>query len=68
MPLSSADREHVVETVLDLLRHRDRKRLLKILEQRLADGDYPDAGEQELDRIACALARAIDAQLGDAGT
>jgi hypothetical protein len=68
VPLSDADRATVVDAAVDLLRHRDRRRLMKILEDRIRQGDYPGEHEQDLDRVALALARAIDAQLGDEGT
>jgi len=64
MDLSDADREYVVTTVVDLLRHHKRERLLRILERRLELGDYPDAHEADLDRIAHAVARVIDEKLG----
>ena len=60
MPLNAEDREYVISTVVDLLRHRNRQRLLRILEQRLRRGDYPDAHEEDLDRVAHALAQTID--------
>lgn len=63
MPLGEEEREYVVRTVVELLRHRKRKRLLEILRDRLDRGDYPDEHEQSLDEIAYALARAVDERL-----
>lgn len=63
--LSKEQRQYVIATAVDLLRHRSRKRVLQVLEQRLAEGDYPEAEneEQDLDRIALAIARTIDEKL-----
>ena len=63
MPLTPQEREQVLATALELLRHKQRDRLLQILADRLAAGDYPDDRERDLDEIACALARAVDEQL-----
>lgn len=63
MPLSPAQREYVITTAVDLLRHPRRERLIQILEQRLEHGDYSDEEERDLDRMAHALASAIDRQL-----
>lgn len=65
MPLSAAHREYVIATAVDLLRHRQRERVIAILAERLAHGDYPDPVEADLDRIALAIARAVDEQLGE---
>ena len=69
MGLTREQRERVIEKAVDLLRHRRRDRLLAILEERIARGDYPEGQEEErdLDRIARAIARAVDEQLGDTG-
>jgi hypothetical protein len=66
VPLTRDQRERVIEKAVDILRHRRRDRLLAILEERLARGDYPADQEEErdLDRIAWAIARAVDEQLG----
>lgn len=64
MPLAPADRAYVLRTAADMLVHRDRERLLAILAERIAAGDYPDEHERDLDRIAHALARAVAEQLG----
>lgn len=63
MPLDREDREYVVSSVVDILRHRKRDKLLEILRERLQMGDYEDGEEQELDQVVLALARAIDEQL-----
>jgi len=65
MPLTPQEREQVLTTALELLRHRRRDRLLQILADRLAAGDYPDERERDLDEIAHALARAVDEQLAE---
>ena len=65
MPLTAPQREHVISTALEILRHPHRERLLGILEDRLAHGDYPDADEQSLDEIAYAVARAVGDELGE---
>lgn len=65
--LSREQRQYVIAAAVDLLRHRNRERVLRILEERLAQGDYPEGQEEEqdLDRIALAIARTIDEKLGD---
>ena len=65
MPLTLQEREQVLSTALELLRHKRRDRLLQILADRLAAGDYPDDRERDLDEIAYALARAVDEQLAE---
>jgi len=67
MPLDAEDREYVISTALDLLRHRKRRRLVQLLGERLARGDYTDPREQDLDRIAHALAEAVDREFGEEG-
>ncbi len=66
VPLTRDQRERVIQKAVDLLRHRRRDRLLAILEERIARGDYPPDQEEErdLDRVARAIARAVDEQLG----
>jgi len=63
MALDPADREYVVSSVVDVLRHRRRDRLLRILKDRLARGDYDSEKERDLDRIVLSLAQAVDEQL-----
>ncbi len=63
MPLDPEDREYVVSSVVDILRHRKREKLLEILRERLEHSDYDDAVEKDLDQVVLALARAIDEQL-----
>jgi hypothetical protein len=63
VPLGDDEREQVIRTALDVLRHRRRGRLLEILRERLDRGDYPDDHEASLDEIAHALARAVDGKL-----
>jgi hypothetical protein len=66
MQLSDAQRERVIATAVDLLRHRDRERLLRILKQRTDNlEEYPDEEERALDRVAYALARVIHDKLGE---
>ena len=62
VPLSDADRATVIDTAADLIRSHEYRRLLAILQERVERGDYPDPHERELDRVACAIARAIDEQ------
>ncbi len=63
MALSSSDREYVINQAVDLLRHKKRSKLLQILSERLAQGDYPDGKEQDLDEIVRALCAAIGERL-----
>ena len=65
MPLTLQEREQVLSTALELLRHKRRDRVLQILADRLAAGDYPDDQERDLDEIAYALARAVDEHLAE---
>lgn len=64
MSLDPEDREYVVSSAVDILRHRKRERLLQILKDRLAQDDYDDEKERELDRVVLSLALAVDEQLG----
>jgi hypothetical protein len=65
--LSNDQRRYVIESAVDLLRHHRRGRVLEILEQRIAREDYPQGLEEErdLDRIALAIARAVERELGE---
>ena len=63
MSLSPDDRTYVVETAVDLLRRKERHRLLAILEERIARGEYDDEHDRDLDEVAWSLARAIDDEL-----
>ncbi len=63
MALSREERAYVVDSACDLLRHRHRGRLIRILERRVAGEDYDDERERELDRVVLAVARVIDAEL-----
>ena len=63
MPLSDDEREYVIATAVEILRHHKRDRLLEILADRLAAGDYPDDDERDLDHIAHTIASTIHAQL-----
>lgn len=63
MALTSAEREHVVSTAVDILSHPKRDKLLDILRRRIALGDYPDGDELGLDEIAYAVARTINDEL-----
>lgn len=63
MALSRQEREYVVQTAVDLLRHRSPERVIAIVEQRLRDDDYDAPAERELDEVALAIARAIRAEL-----
>ena len=67
MALSVEDREYVLASAVDILRHRKRDRLLEILRQRLEAGDYLDERERRLDEIVLALATAIDEKLCEQG-
>jgi hypothetical protein len=64
MSLDPEDREYVVSSAVDILRHRKRERLLQILKDRLAQDDYDDEKERELDQVVLSLALAVDEQLG----
>ncbi len=64
MALSKDDRTYVVQTASELLRSQHRKRLLRILENRLRETDgYPDEHERELDRVVLAVATVVDDEL-----
>ena len=65
MPLTPAEREYVVATACDLLRHQSPDRVLAVLSDRLERNDYPDDEERDLDEIALAVARAIREELGE---
>ena len=70
MPLDRSQREYVISSVVDILRHRHRSKLLGILESRLRDDDYDQADateERELDRVVLALAKSIDEELEPGG-
>ncbi|MBW2524401.1 MAG: hypothetical protein JRI23_09510 [Deltaproteobacteria bacterium] len=63
MALSAEEREYIVRTAVDLLRHRSPERVLTILADRLAQDDYDSPAERELDEVALAIARAIHREL-----
>jgi hypothetical protein len=64
MALRPDEREHVISTAVDLLRHKRRDKLMALLEERIDRGDYPPgSSEEKLDRIALTIARTIDEQL-----
>ena len=63
MPLSPEEREYIVETAVELLRHRSPDRVLGILAERLERDDYPNELERELDEVAYSIARAIHSEL-----
>ncbi len=65
MPLSPEHREHVLRTTVEILRHPRRRKLLQIVEQRIAHDDYADEQERELDRVIFALARSVDVELAE---
>jgi hypothetical protein len=64
MPLDNKDREYIVSSAVDILRHRRRDRLLTILEERMSHGDYDELHEEDLDRVVLALVKAVDDELG----
>jgi hypothetical protein len=63
--LTSEEREYVIMAAVDLLRHHRRHQVMEVLRRRIELGDYPAGaeGEQDLDRLAYAIARAVDEQL-----
>ncbi len=63
MALQPDDREHVISSVVDILKHHHRDRLLRILEDRLEAGDYDELAERDIDRVVLALARAVESDL-----
>ncbi len=63
MSLDPEDREYVVSSAVDILRHRQRGRLIRILRERLNRGDYDDDRERELDRIVLSLTQTLDEKL-----
>ena len=63
MPIDPKDREYVISSVVDILRHRKRERLVSILEERLSSGDYDDDKERDLDQVVLALAKVVNEQL-----
>jgi len=65
MALSNEERAYVVDAACDLLRHRHRGRLMRILEDRVGGSDYDDEHERALDRVVLAVARVIDAELAE---
>lgn len=66
MPLPEHERLYVIETACDVLRHRQRARALAVLAARVRAGDgYADDRERALDRLVLAVARSIDAELGE---
>jgi hypothetical protein len=69
VPLTDKQREYVINTAVDLLRHHRCARLLEILGKRISEGDYPEGleGERDLDRVAHAIARAMERELGGEG-
>lgn len=67
MALSAEDKEYVLASAVDILRHRKRERLIVILRDRLEAGDYPDERERKLDEIVLALTTAIDEKLCEQG-
>jgi len=67
MTLDQDDREYVLGAAVDILKHRQRARLLAILRDRLEAGDYADERERRLDEIVLAIACAIDEKLSEHG-
>jgi hypothetical protein len=63
MPLSPDDREHILRTAVEILRHPKREKLLRIVADRIESDDYSDEHERELDRVIFALSRTIDEEL-----
>lgn len=63
MPLRPDDREHILRTAVEILRHPKRERLLRIVADRIENDDYSDEHERELDRVIFALSRTIDEEL-----
>lgn len=63
MTLDPDEREYVVSSVVDILRHRKRERLLQILRKRLALGDYDAPQEKDLDQAVLALAQSVAERL-----
>ena len=65
--LSSKDRDHIIAAAVEILRHRRRHQLLRILEARLRQGDYGDDSDTERrrDRVTLAVARTIDRMLDE---
>ena len=63
MSLTPEEREVVIETAVQILKHRKRERLAAILAQRIENGDYPCDEERQLDQIALAIARAVEEEL-----
>lgn len=63
MPLRPDDREHILRTAVEILRHPKRERLLRIVADRIENDDYLDEHERELDRVIFALSRTIDEEL-----
>lgn len=63
MALETDERAYIVDTAVDILRHRKRRRLLDILGERLRKDDYDDPKERGLDEVAYAVAKAIDDDL-----
>ncbi len=63
MPLSVEEREQVIREAVEILRDRRSAKLVTILEERLARGDYPDPDEASLDAVTAAIVRAVSEQL-----
>lgn len=63
MPLSPAQREQVIREAVAILKDRRAPKLQAILDKRLADGDYPDPEEADLDAITASIVRAVREQL-----
>lgn len=63
MPISAEDREHVLASAVEILRHPQREKLLRIISDRIQHDAYDDEHERELDRIVFAIARSIGDEL-----
>jgi hypothetical protein len=63
MPLTSEQREYILSTAVEILRHPKRDKLLRIVEDRIRRDDYPDDHERELDRVVFALSQTISVEL-----
>lgn len=65
MPLSPEQREHVLRSTVEILRHPRRHKLLQIVADRLEHDVYADDDERDLDRVILALAQTLDEELGE---
>ncbi|HNT00359.1 MAG TPA: hypothetical protein PLJ27_23490 [Polyangiaceae bacterium] len=59
MALTAEDREYVIQAAVEILRHPNRDRLLRIVVDRLEADRYQNEHERELDRVVYALSRTI---------